>query len=190
MVIYRTVGKPIVDLVFSVWAIFLLSPLLLITALLIHLEDGGGAIFRQRRVGKNGENFSIFKFRSMPVGTRTLTSAKGENIELTRVGRIIRRLNIDELPQLFNVVRGEMSLIGPRAGLPSQTVLHEMRRENGAIELKPGISGLAQVEAYDGMSEADKAMWDGRYAEKLSFTGDIFIILRTLFYLLRHPPTY
>jgi O-antigen biosynthesis protein WbqP len=188
--IYQTIWKPVVDRVFGLLAIVALSPLLLISALLIRLEDGGPALFRQQRVGKDGQNFQIFKFRSMPTGTRTRTSADGGGLALTRVGRIIRRLNIDELPQLFNVARGEMSLIGPRAGLPSQTELHNLRRENGAIALKPGISGLAQVEAYDGMSEAKKAMWDGQYASKLSFAGDIRIVLRTVLYLFKPPPTY
>lgn len=188
--IYQAIWKPAVDRVFGLLAIALLSPALLITALLIFLEDGGPALFRQRRVGRNGEAFEIFKFRSMPTGTQVRTSADGGGLSLTRVGRIIRRLNIDELPQLFNVVRGEMSLIGPRAGLPSQTELHNLRRENGAIALRPGISGLAQVESYDGMSESKKAMWDGQYASKLSFAGDVRIVLRTFLYLFKPPPTY
>lgn len=190
MTIYRNIGKPVIDRLFGVLSIVVLSPVLLITGVLIYLEDGGPALFRQQRVGKDGELFEIFKFRSMPMSTCTRTSAEARDLELTNVGRGIRRLNIDELPQLINVVRGEMSLIGPRAGLPTQTALHDLRKENGAMALKPGISGLAQVEAYDGMTESVKATWDGRYAKKLSFAGDISIIFRTILYLLKPPPTY
>lgn len=190
MNIYRSIGKPLIDRLVGIAAIFTLFPLLLVPAILIRLEDSGPALFRQQRVGKDGEIFNIFKFRSMPVGTPTRSSADSEGLGLTRVGRIIRRLNIDELPQLLNVVLGDMSLIGPRAGLPSQTTLHELRRENGAVALKPGISGLAQVEAYDGMTESEKASWDGQYAGKLSLMGDVVIILRTFLYLVKRPPTY
>lgn len=190
MTIYRNIGKPVVDRLFGVLSVVLLSPVFLITATLIRLGDGGPALFRQQRVGKDGELFDIFKFRSMPMGTRTSTSAEAAELELTRVGRVIRRLNIDELPQLFNVITGEMSLIGPRAGLPGQTALHDLRRENGALTLKPGISGLAQVQAYDGMPESEKAMWDGHYAENLRFAGDLAIVLRTILYMLKPPPTY
>lgn len=190
MTIYRTIGKPIIDHALGVMAIVTLSPLFLITAVLIRLEDGGPAFFRQNRVGENGQIFEIFKFRSMPTNSQTRASAEANDLQLTRVGRIIRRSNIDELPQLINVARGEMSLIGPRAGLPSQIVLHDLRRKNGAIALKPGISGLAQVEAYDGMSESKKAMWDGQYAKNLSFASDVVIVARTILYLLKPPPTY
>lgn len=190
MKFYRSIGKPLIDRLIGMVAILALLPLLLVTAILIRLEDGGAALFRQQRVGKDGELFEIFKFRSMPMGTPTRTSAEAEELELTQVGRVIRRLNIDELPQLINIVRGEMSLIGPRPGLPSQTALHDLRRENGALALKPGISGLAQVEAYDGMPESEKAIWDGRYAASMGFAGDIMIVFRTILYLLKPPPTY
>lgn len=171
-------------------ALVALSPVLLIVALAIRIEDGGPAIFKQRRVGRFGAVFTIHKFRSMPVSTPDVPSAAAGALSVTRVGRIIRRTNLDELPQLWNIVRGDMSLIGPRPALPSQGELLKMRDRLGVTVLRPGLTGLAQVNAYDGMPESEKVRWEGEYAREVSFVRDCVIVMRTFGYLLRRPPAY
>jgi O-antigen biosynthesis protein WbqP len=97
---------------------------------------------------------------------------------------------VDELPQLINILRGEMSLVGPRPPLPSQASLLALRAANGACAFRPGLTGLAQINSYDGMSETEKAAWDGRYAAGVCLSGDLAIVARTVGYLFRRPPTY
>jgi len=109
---------------------------------------------------------------------------------ITRTGNIIRRWNIDELPQLFNVLLQQMSLVGPRPTLPQQKKLNDLRIANGSSELQPGLTGLAQVKSYDGMSEEIKARYDKMYLQEISFFTDIKIILKTFKYLLKRPPKY
>lgn len=190
MRIYAHFFKRALDIVLSATALVVLSPVLLLVALLIRLEDGGPAVFHQKRVGRHGQAFTIFKFRSMPVATPSVPSAGARTLTLTRIGRVIRRTNIDELPQLFNVIRGDMSLIGPRPALPTQTYLLELRAANAVLDVRPGLTGLAQVEAYDGMPETEKAEWERRYVSDITLRVDLSIIARTLTYLLRPPPVY
>ena len=126
----------------------------------------------------------------MPVNTADVPSADADTLSVTKTGEFIRRTNVDELPQLINILKGEMSLVGPRPAIPSQESLCLMRRGNGASDCPPGLTGLAQVNAYDGMPETEKARWDGEYAAKVSFRKDVTIIFRTLAYLTRKPPVY
>ncbi|MEK7993854.1 MAG: sugar transferase [Planctomycetota bacterium] len=178
------------DILIAGASVVVLSPVLLVTALSIRLEDGGPVLFRQRRVGRNGVPFSVIKFRSMLVNTGDIPSAEAGSAEITKVGEFIRRTNIDELPQLFNVVKGEMSIVGPRPPLPAQRHLCELRAQNGSLACKPGLTGLAQINSYDGMPEREKAEWDGRYASSVCFLADVGIVVRTFGYLLRRPPVY
>jgi O-antigen biosynthesis protein WbqP len=187
---YRRFFKRVLDVSIAVLALLLLSPVMLAVALLIYLEDRGSVFFRQIRVGAGGREFEFVKFRSMPEGTRSVPSTEAGSIPVTRVGRFIRRTNIDELPQLFAVIRGEMSLVGPRPALPKQDALCAIRRQNGSIDCVPGMTGLAQVNAYDGMPEEEKAEYDGEYARSLSLMTDLRVILRTFGYLTRKPPVY
>lgn len=187
---YRRFGKRLLDIVVAALCLALLWPVFLLTSCTIRLEDGGPAIFRQQRVGRDGKLFTLFKFRSMPVDSKDVPSAQARSLRVTRVGAVIRRLNIDELPQLINILRGEMSLVGPRPALPSQTSLRAMRDAKGVASCTPGLTGLAQVHAYDGMSEAEKVEWDAKYARSVSFLVDAGIILRTFAYLLKPPPVY
>lgn len=187
---YRSIGKRTFDVVASGATILVLSPVLLLTALLIRFEDGGPALFRQARVGRNGDPFTVLKFRSMRVGSANVPSAQGAALPITRIGRFLRRTNIDELPQLFNIFLGDMSVVGPRPPIPTQEALVTARRANGALALRPGLTGLAQIKSYDGMPESEKAECDGRYAQRVTFAGDLVIIVRTLGYLLHRPPVY
>ncbi len=152
------------------------------------LDDLGPPLFTQVRVGSNDSRFVIVKFRTLPTHADSRPSARARDLQPTRVGRWLRRFSIDELPQLINVVKGDMSLVGPRPGLPEQLAQAEVRRANGAARLRPGITGLAQINGYDGMSEEEKAQWDGVYASRVSLAQDLAIMFGTLGYLLRTPP--
>lgn len=187
---YRPVGKRIVDLVLASVATLLLLPIMVVVIALIKSTDPGPVFFVQSRVGKDGRQFRLYKFRSMPVDTGDLPSSEVGEIPISWVGRLVRRTNFDELPQLFNVLAGDMSLVGPRPPLPSQERLIEMRRQNGALECKPGMTGLAQINSFDGMSETEKAAFDGCYARNITLPGDLSIIVRTFAYLAKKPPVY
>jgi lipopolysaccharide/colanic/teichoic acid biosynthesis glycosyltransferase len=187
---YHRFGKRLLDLLLSILAILILSPLLMVSAIAIRLEDGGPALFRQERVGKYQKPFTLFKFRSMPVNTGDIPSAEAEKVRITRIGSFIRRTNIDELPQLFNIFLGDMSIVGPRPALARQETLCQLRAEKGVFTCKPGLTGLAQVNAYDNMPDAEKASWDGQYCGHVTLWRDVGIILRTFGYLLKPPPAY
>lgn len=182
--------KRLIDILMSFGAILVLSPIFLIVGLFVILQDGGPAIFKQKRVGQDGREFLFFKFRSMPVNTPNVQSHETSKLKITPFGQFIRRTNIDELPQFFNILIGDMSLIGPRPPIPSQTELVEMRRANGALRLRPGLTGWAQVNSYDYMPEQEKARLDGEYTRNLSLGLDVRIVLRTFVYLTKKPPTY
>lgn len=190
MSFYRSKGKRALDCSLAAAALVLSSPLLLVTAAAILIEDGPPVLFRQRRTGKHLAPFEITKFRSYPVDSPNLPSSAASALRPTAVGRVIRRLNIDELPQLFQVLEGSMSLIGPRPSLPTQSELNRLREESGASVCLPGLTGLAQVSSYNGMPEAEKARLDAEYANGITLRRDLEILLRTVGYLLRPPPVY
>jgi O-antigen biosynthesis protein WbqP len=188
--LYRSGFKRLLDIVASSAALVVLSPLLAVIALAILLDDGRPVIFRQRRVGRGGVEFVLLKFRSMPTGTAEIPSGQLAAPRITRVGRFLRRTNLDELPQLVNILRGDMSVVGPRPPLPSQTELVDLRRRSGALECRPGLTGLAQVSSYDGMSAEEKASYDGDYVKSMSFLNDMRIVWQTVGYLRKTPPVY
>jgi lipopolysaccharide/colanic/teichoic acid biosynthesis glycosyltransferase len=187
---YQRYFKRPFDIAASSAALLLLFPILALTALAIRLEDGGRVIFRQRRVGRGGRIFTLLKFRSMPENVGDVPSAVAGRLEITRVGRFIRRTNLDELPQLVNILRGDMSVVGPRPALPSQQRLVDLRTATGAVACAPGLTGLAQIRAYTGMSEDEKAACDAEYASDITLWRDALIIARTVSYLFRPPPVY
>ena len=177
------------DLCFASLAVIFLSPILIVIALVIYLQDWGNPFFVQKRVGKNGIFFNMFKFRSMPLNTKNVPSTQVHQIKITPFGKLIRRTNLDELPQLFNIILGDMSIVGPRPAIPSQTRLTELRRK-GALSFRPGLTGWAQINSFDGMSIEQKASFDNDYAKKANLLMDFTIILRTFAYLLKPPPVY
>jgi O-antigen biosynthesis protein WbqP len=187
---YGKFGKRALDIVLSSAALVALSPLLLLTAALIRLEDKGPALYRQKRIGKDGREFTLLKFRSMPVNTGNLPSAQAGSLRITRIGNAIRRTNIDELPQLLNILRGDMSLVGPRPALSTQANLLDRRASGGALVCRPGLTGLAQINSYDFMPDTEKAAFDCSYAKRISLWMDTTIIARTFAYLRRRPPVY
>ncbi len=178
------------DIIASLLIIIIMIPLFILIGLIIFLLDFHNPIFSHKRVGKNATLFSFYKFRSMPINTPNVESNELEEIKITFFGKLIRRLNLDELPQFFSILIGDMSLIGPRPPIPSQTNLINIRKENGSIKLLPGLTGWAQVNSYDNMPDYEKAALDGYYYKHVSFLLDLKIILLTLFYLTKPPPSY
>lgn len=164
-----------------------LIPLLLfpmgVLALAIKLDSKGPVLFKQKRVGKNNIHFTILKFRTMTVDTDADTPThllKSPEDKLTKVGKVLRKLSLDELPQLFNILLGDMSFIGPRPALWNQYDLIALRDENGASTCTPGLSGWAQVNGRDTLTLEEKARLDGEYAEKQSFLFDAKCFFLTL----------
>jgi O-antigen biosynthesis protein WbqP len=147
-------------------------------ALAIRLETPGPALFLQRRVGRNGREFTCVKLRTMRLDTPNLPSHQVGASAVTRLGHLLRRLKIDELPQLWNVARGEMSLVGPRPALPSQLELKDARQRLGVLDMVPGITGISQVAGIDMSDPQRLASSDARYVPSLS--EDIRIIFATI----------
>jgi O-antigen biosynthesis protein WbqP len=155
-------------------------PILLLLIIAIRLQSQGPAIFKQVRVGKDGRPFTCYKLRTMYSGTANLPTHEVQASSVTVLGEHLRRFKIDELPQLCNVLIGDMSLVGPRPCLPSQTALVEARRQLGVFAVRPGITGLAQVSGID-MSDANRlAEVDAQYVRTQSLVGDFRLILATL----------
>jgi lipopolysaccharide/colanic/teichoic acid biosynthesis glycosyltransferase len=187
---YETSGKRLLDVACASGLLLLVSPVMAATAAAIWLEDRHTPFFRQTRVGRDERPFEVLKFRSMHIATAEVSSSSASTAWVTRVGKFIRRTNIDELPQLWCVLRGDMSLVGPRPALPTQDELVRLRRTKGAHVVRPGMTGLAQLRAYDNMPDEEKAGHDGEYAAHVSASGDLRILVGTLAYLTRKPPTY
>lgn len=173
--------KRIFDLVFSILLLIILFPFFVIVAIAIKLDSPGPVFFKQKRIGKDNKPFMIYKFRSMseetPDGAKEALGEK--NVYVTRVGKFIRRFTIDELPNLFNVVKGEMSLVGPRPPHYTQHDLIKMRTEAGVHKVKPGIAGYAQIMKTGGDDLESKVKCDKYYVEHMSLWFDIKIIIRT-----------
>jgi len=182
--------KRFFDVLVSVLVILIFSPFWLMIGIFIKLYDGGPVIFRQQRIGKDRIEFNFMKFRSMPVNTLNVVSTQTAVLKVTPIGKFIRRTNLDEIPQFVNVLKGDMSIIGPRPSLPRQASLIAMRKQNGAIKLRPGLTGWAQVNAYDYMPEEEKARLDGEYYQKIGLVIDLKIIFGTIKYFIKKPPVY
>ena len=176
--------KRFIDIVLSLGAIVFLSPVLIVLAVLIKLDSKGPVLFRQKRVGKGKTHFEILKFRTMyadvpkDVPTHLLADPASK---ITKIGRFLRKSSLDELPQIFNILKGEMSIIGPRPALWNQFDLIEERDKYGANDVRPGLTGLAQVMGRDELPIDIKARYDGDYVKNISFSNDVKIFFRTIF---------
>ena len=172
---YRHFFKRLLDIILSLIAIIILAIPMLIISLIILITDPGPIFFKQKRFGKNKSYFKILKFRSMKVNTPDVPTDKLKNPEqyITSIGKFLRKTSLDELPQLFNIFAGQMSFIGPRPALWNQEALIELRDKVHANDVRPGLSGWAQINGRDDISEKKKAKYDGEYMEKLSFVFDI-----------------
>ncbi|MDO3412017.1 sugar transferase [Saccharibacillus sp. CPCC 101409] len=183
---YRGV-KAFFDPAAALLLIVLLSPLLLIVAVSIRLESSGPVFFMQRRLGQSGRFFTILKFRTMRVGTPELATDLIEEPcrYLTRIGGLLRRTSLDELPQLINILRGEMSFVGPRPSLYNQYWLNEKRIGLGIVEAKPGLTGYAQVLGRDSINDILKLEYDLFYVRNMSFCLDARILVQTFGSVIR-----
>jgi O-antigen biosynthesis protein WbqP len=167
--------------IFAFILFVLFSPLFLFLAILIFIEDGTPIFFKQKRVGVNYTYFWIYKFRSMKKSTPNVaTHLLGDPEQyLLRIGKIIRKMSLDELPNLINIIKGDMSFVGPRPALYNQDDLMALRVDAGVDKLKPGITGWAQVNGRDELSLEDKVRFEKEYLEKKSLSFDIQIIIKT-----------
>ena len=186
---YRTFFKRLLDIILSGCAIVILSPLLLIIAVAIKIDDPGPVLFRQKRVGIHKNHFSIMKFRTMKMDTpRDTPTHLLENPEqyITKVGKFLRKSSLDELPQIFQIFTGKMSIIGPRPALWNQFDLIAERDKYGANDVRPGLTGWAQINGRDELPIDVKARFDGEYVEKLSFLFDCKCFFGTIGAVLKH----
>lgn len=179
--------KRLFDFVMSLMGIIVLSPIILIVALAVKLTSPGPMLFKQRRIGKNNNEFQIYKFRTMRIDTPNVPTHLLENPEqwITPVGKFLRKTSLDELPQLFNILKGEMSIVGPRPALYNQIDLKEMRTEAGVHKLVPGLTGWAQINGRDEIPLSLKVKLDKEYLEKKNFFFDIKIIFMTVLSVLK-----
>jgi O-antigen biosynthesis protein WbqP len=174
--------KRVLDVAAAVLALSVLALPMALVALTIVIDDPGNPFFRQYRVGRDGKRFWMYKFRTMKRSApRYLPAGQGVDPEqyVTRLGRFLRRSSLDELPQLWNVLRGDMSIVGPRPLIPEESEIHSLRLKLGVYALRPGITGLAQINGREKLSAADKVRWDVKYLEGFSFRTDMKILFST-----------
>lgn len=173
--------KPQIDRIVALILLVCISPLFVLIYIGIKLDSKGPAFFIQKRKGKGEEYFNIYKFRTMKVGTPNLSTDKLENPDqyITKFGKFLRMTSMDEIPQIINVIKGQMSLVGPRPALYNQYELIALRKHHNVDLLKPGITGLAQIKGRDTISDRKKVRYDSFYLRKLSFCLDIAILIKT-----------
>ena len=176
------------DVVLSLLALICLSPVYLLVALAVKLTSPGPVLFRQKRVGRGGRLFTIYKFRTMRTDTPRDTAThllQDPARYITGVGAFLRRSSLDELPQFFNVLKGDMSIVGPRPALYNQDDLIAAREMAGVDAVRPGITGLAQINGRDELPIDVKARLDGEYVRRMSFAFDLRCALGTVLSVLR-----
>lgn len=186
---YKHFFKRLIDLLLSFLAIVVLIPVWIILAIAIFISDPGPIFFTQKRVGKNKKIFKILKFRTMKTSTpHDMPTHMLENPDqyITKVGAFLRKTSLDELPQVFNIFASQMSIIGPRPALWNQDDLIAERDKYGANEVKPGLTGWAQINGRDELEIPVKAKLDGEYVEKLSFGFDCKCFFGTIKSVLKH----
>ena len=181
--------KAAMDFLISLLALMVLAVPMLILALIIKLDDHGPVFFKQKRIGKDQKHFLMLKFRTMrtdtPKDTATHLLADPQQY-ITKVGRFLRKTSLDELPQLLNILAGHMSIVGPRPALWNQFDLIEERDKYGANDVRPGLTGWAQINGRDELPIDVKARFDGEYVEKLSFAFDCKCFFGTIASVLKH----
>lgn len=192
---WYAVVKRTFDLAGSAAALAAAAPLLGVCAAGVRLDSKGPVLFRQRRLGRHGKIFELLKFRTMRpdagviIGTDRVVVNPVDDPRVTRVGRWLRRWSLDELPQLLNVLRGEMSLVGPRPDLPEALQMYDSRQRR-KLEVRPGLTGLAQVSGRNRLGADEKWGFDVRYAECAGPATDLRILARTVWKVLRRDGVY
>ena len=186
---YRNYIKRLLAIILSLGGMICLSWLFLILSVAIKLDSPGPVFFRQKRVGKNKKHFQILKFRTMRIDTphdMPTHLLQDPDQYITRVGRFLRRTSLDELPQLWNIFVGDMAVIGPRPALWNQYDLLDARDQYGSNDLRPGLTGWAQIHGRDELEIPEKARLDGYYAQNLSFGLDVRCFFGTIKAVLAH----
>lgn len=180
---YQKYIKRVLDITLALILLIITSPISLIVIFAVRVVNDGSVIFRQKRFGRNQKPFVMYKFRTMsesaPAEMPT-NSFKNVHSHITKPGKIMRKLSLDELPQLVNVLKGDMSLVGPRPVILNETDLIAEREKYGANACKPGITGWAQVNGRDELVMKKKAKMDGEYADRLGFMMDLKCVLMTI----------
>lgn len=177
-----------IDILLSFIGLIILSPLFIILIAAIKLDSKGPVLFKQKRVGKDKTYFDILKFRTMRIDTPKDTPThllENPDQYITRVGKLLRRTSLDELPQILNIFFGQMSIVGPRPALWNQYDLIDERDKYGANGVLPGLTGWAQINGRDALSIEDKSKFDGEYIKKIGFKMDIKCFFGTITYVLR-----
>lgn len=186
--LYQKYFKRFFDFVLALSALIILSPLLLVIAVLVKLDSKGPVLFKQKRFGLNNSFFYIYKFRTMRSNTPKDTPThllKDPSLWITPLGKFLRKSSLDELPQLINILKGEMAIVGPRPALWNQTDLIELRTQNGSSTIRPGLTGWAQVNGRDELRIEAKAQYDGSYANHISLFFDLRCFFGTIISVLR-----
>lgn len=185
--VYRKFVKRLLDLLLAIPMLIILLILLIIVGIIIKLTSEGPVLFIQERYGRNSKPFALYKFRSMTNKAPVKANSNFEDITsyVTPFGMLIRKTSVDELPQLWNIIKGDMSFIGPRPLAKTDEKVLSLRKQNGADQVLPGISGLAQVNGRNNLSDEDKAAYDAKYASHLSFRVDMLLTVETFVSVLK-----
>lgn len=187
--IYPKYIKRVFDFSLSTVGLVVLSPVFGVLVIAIKADSKGPILFKQKRVGKNKKLFNIYKFRTMSIDTPKDTPThllKNPDQYITKVGKFLRKTSLDELPQIFNIIKGEMSIVGPRPALWNQTDLVAERDRYQANSVRPGLTGLAQISGRDELEIPIKAKLDGDYVQKISFPFDCKLFLKTFTSVLKN----
>lgn len=187
---YQSIFKPVLGLVLSVVALIILAIPMLTIAAIVALNSPGPILFRQTRGGKNGHPFTVWKFRTMYVSAPEKANKDFSHDAMahymTPVGKVLRKYSLDELPQIFNVLAGQMSFIGPRPLAKTDAYALQLRKQVGADQVRPGITGLAQVNGRNGLNDDQKVAYDKEYCDRCSLKMDLGIILKSVIVVLGH----
>lgn len=179
MYMYKNFLKRIFDFLFSLVFSIILFPIFIIIGLLIKLEDGGPIFYKQKRVGYKNKVFTIYKFRSMNIMKEQDELSVDQSTRITKIGHILRKTSLDELPQVFNILKGEMSFIGPRPWT-DDLLPHYTKKQLKRHSVRPGITGLAQVNGRNCINILERISYDLKYVENVSFINDCIILIKTI----------
>lgn len=180
--IYARFVKRLIDIIVALILLIVISPILLIISIAIIIGSGKPIIYKQTRVGQYGKHFTIYKFRTMINGAdKSGTSTKQNDVRVTAIGKFLRKTSLDELPQLLNVIKGDMSLVGFRPDVPREATDYSQKKWS----VKPGITGYAQVNGRSSLTLDRLIFWESKYAEDISFATDVKILIKTVGVVLK-----